>query len=80
MKFRQNLLNVSEVEMGKHKYTQKEWVPQHCTLLMSRTKSRLERNKINEETNHNRNILLLLLLSLALQPSVAYGLLAHDVS
>jgi hypothetical protein len=40
----------------KHKNTNREWRSCQTTFLVSRMESRLERNKINEETQHNKNI------------------------
>jgi hypothetical protein len=40
----------------KLRNTKREWRPHRPTFLMLRMESRLERNTINEETEHNKNI------------------------
>jgi len=42
--------------MEEHKNTKREWRLHQPAFLVSRTESRPERNKINKETQHNKNI------------------------
>jgi len=41
--------------MEEHKNTKREWRLHQSTYLVSRTESTPKRNKINEETQHNKN-------------------------